>query len=296
LQIIEGWAFRFCRNLKSLNIPDSVTEIGEAAFEFCSALNSVKLPNKLTILKQQIFSCTKNLKEIDIPASVKIIEVNSLGWSFSLETIHLHDGLEELNDLTECKTLKNVLIPKTVKKIASGIFQKSRYMSEIKLDKENLYFCIIEGSLYSKDKTKLIAVPFNKRKEFDMPYGVQMIEDFVFKGFEKLKNIVFPDSLQIIGHRAFEGCISLKKVSFPKSLISIDFRSFDECENIEIIEIYAQTPPEITNISADCWKFVGDDKNVTLYVPKESLNVYKKAFGWKDIKHIEALHKDFKNE
>jgi len=120
---------------------------------------------------------------------------------------------------------------------------------------------------------------------------VQEISDFVFEGFEKLEHIILPNSLKIIGHRAFENCISLKKVSLPKSLISIDFRTFDNCENLKIIEIYAKNPPEITNPSADCWKFIGDAKNLVMFVPEESISKYKKAFGWKDIKKIEILQK-----
>ncbi len=292
LQIIEGWAFRFCSNLKTLEIPDSVTEIGELAFEYCTVLEKVKLPNKLSILKHQTFGGGENLKEIDIPSSVLIIENCALGLSNSLETIHLHDGLEILNDLTQCKTLKNVMIPKTVKEIASGIFRKSSYMSEIYLDKENPYFCIIEGSLYSKDATKLIAIPYNEEKIFKVPNGVRLIEDYVFEGFEKLEHIIFPNSLQVLGHRAFDGCISLKKVSFSKSLISIDFRAFDECIELETLEIYSPTPPTITKPLTHSWKFAHDAKNLTLYVPKESIKEYKKAFGWKDIKKIEILRID----
>lgn len=289
LKIIEGWAFRFSENLKSIEIPDSVTEIGKLAFEFCTGLENVKLPNRLTVLKQQTFSGTKNLKEIDIPGSVKEIESASLGWSNSLETIHLHDGLEILNDLTQCKSLKNVLIPKTVKEIASGIFRESHYINEIKLDKENPYFCTFEGSLYNKEKTQLIAVPNNQRKSFKIPDGVRIIKDFVFNGFEKLEQIEFPSSIEVIEHRVFEGCVSLKEISFPKSLISIDFRAFDGCENLESIKIYAQKPPVITNPSADCWKFFGYAINVKLFVPEESLYEYKNVFGWRDIKNIEIL-------
>ena len=289
LQVIEGWAFRFCENLTFLHIPNSVTEIGESAFGFCSKLEKVKLSNRLTTLKRQVFGACENLKEIDIPSSIKIIENTALGWSISLETIHLHSGLEVLDDLTDCKTLKTVIIPKTVKQIASGIFRKSIAISKIKLDKENPYFSILEGLLYSKDKTKLIAVPYNEKKTIVISEGVQEIADFVFEGFEKLENIIFPNSLQAIGYRTFENCILLRKISFPKSFISIDFRTFDNCEKLEAIEIYAKKPPIITNPLADCWKFIGDAKNLTLYVPKDSLKAYQKLFGWKDIKKMESL-------
>lgn len=289
LQIIEGWAFRFCSNLKTIDIPDSVTDIGELAFEFCTSLEKVKLPNKLSILKNQTFGGGYKLKEIDIPSSVKIIENTALGWSRSLETIHLHDGLEVLNDFTNCSTLKNVIIPKTVKEIASGIFRHSIFISEIKLDKDNPYFCIIDGALCSKDGTKLIAVPGKERKEFVIPDGVTEIEEFVFEGFEQLETLYFPQSLHTLGHRAFEGCKSLKKISLPKSLGAIDFRCFDDCVNLETIEILALNPPEITKPSASCWKFFGDAKDAILYVPQDSLKVYKKAFGWKNIRRIKKI-------
>jgi hypothetical protein len=288
LRTIERFAFRFCNNLQSLDIPDSVKEIGESAFEFCKSLSRVKLSNVLKVLKHQTFGGTDNLKEIDIPNSVRIIENTALGWSNSLETIHLHEGLESLYDLTECKTLKNITIPKTVKEISSGIFRKSLNITHIKIDEENPHFCVLNGILFNKDKTKIIAVPQNENKLFVIPEGVQIIEDFVFEGFEKLEQIDFPDSLQIIGHRAFEGCIALKKLSFSKALISIDFRAFDKCENLEVIKIEAENPPKITNAPASCWKFIGDSKRISLQVPKNSLKRYKKAFGWRDLNNYEV--------
>jgi hypothetical protein len=290
LKTIEGWAFRFCENLKRIDIPDSVTEIGEVAFEFCLALNKVKLPDKLTILKQQAFGGGDNLKEIDVPASVKVIEEYALGWSDSLETIHLHDGLEVLDDLTQIKTLKHVVIPKTVKKIASGIFRKCSNMQEIEIDPENPYFCTVDGLLYSNDKTVLIAVPFNENKKITIPEGVEIIRDFVFEGFKNLEEIVLPESLKEIGHRAFDGCSSLKKVTFPKSLKSIDFRAFDNCTNLQVIEMMALKPPKITNPSSGNWKFFGYAGNVILYVPEASLESYQKASGWRDIKNQSKLN------
>ena len=289
LEIIKDWAFSCCSNLQSLDIPNSVLEIGEMAFEDCSALNHVKLPNCLAILKRQTFSGCDSLKEIDIPESVKVIESASLGWSQGLENIILHDGLEVLNILTQSEVLKNIVIPKTVKEIASGIFRQCSSMNQIKIDNKNPYFCTIDGSLYSTDKKKLIAVPFNENKTIVLPDGVQIIEDIVFEGFDKLEQLVLPQTLKIIGHRAFDGCKGLKAIHFPKFVTSIDFRAFDHCDNLEIIEIEAETPPEITDPLSRRWKFVGYTKDVILYVPKNSLKEYKKAFGWKDIKNIEVL-------
>ena len=294
LKIIEGWAFRFCKNLTTIEIPDSVTEIGELAFEFCSNIEKVKLSNKLTILKRQTFSCCEKLKELYVPASVKSIEETALGWTHNLENLVLNNGLEEIKDDFKFTKLKKLFIPKTVKKIQSGLAILGRsefHKIEYEVSEENPHFSVINGSLYNKNKTRLIAVFPTDKKQFIVPEGVQIIEDFVFADLH-LERIDLPNSITTIKHRCFEDCTNLRKIRLPISLENIDFRAFDNCVNLDVIEIYAIKPPEITNPSADCWKFVGEAKNLTLYVPKESLNEYKKAFGWKDIKNIKILQKE----
>jgi len=294
LEIIESWAFRFCSNLKVIEIPDSVTEIGELAFEFCSNIEKVMLPNKLTVLKRQTFSGCEKLKELYVPASVKLIEETALGWTQNLENLVLNNGLEEIKDDFKFTKLKKLFIPKTVKKIQSGLAilgHSEFHKIEYEVSKENPHFCVINGSLYNKNKTRLIAVFPTDKKQFIVPDGVQIIEEFVFADLD-LEKIDLPNTLTTIKHRCFEDCTNLITIRLPISLEYIDFRAFDNCVSLDVIEIYAIKPPEITNPSADCWKFVGEAKNLTLYVPKESLNEYKKAFGWKDIKNIKILQKE----
>jgi hypothetical protein len=294
LEIIEGWVFHFCSNLKLIEIPNSVTEIGELAFELCSNIEKVKLSNKLTVRKRQTFSGCEKLKELYVPASVKSIEETALGWSYNLENLVLNNGLKEIKDDFKRTKIKKLFIPKTVKKIQSGlaIFGYSNFRNiEYEVSKENPNFCAIKGSLYNKNKTRLIAIFLTNKKQFIVSDGVQIIEDFVFADLD-LEKIVLPNTLTTIKHRCFEDCTNLRKMRLPISLEYIDFRAFDNCINLNVIEIYAIKPPEITKPLADCWKFAGDAKNLTLYVPKESINKYKKAFGWKDIKHIKTLQND----
>lgn len=291
LEIIENWAFSSCSNLKVIEIPDSVTEIGELAFEFCSNIKKVKLSNSLTVLKRQIFCGCDKLKELYVPASVKIIEETALGWTYNLENLVLNDGLEEIKDDFKFTKLKKLFIPETVKKIQSGLAISGRskpHKIEYEVSEKNPYFCSVDGSLFNKEKTRLIAFFPSNLKQFIVPEGVQIIEDFVFadSDFEKID---LPNTLTTIKHRCFEDCTNLRTIRLPKSLEYIDFRAFDNCKNLDVIEIDAIKPPKVTNPSSDCWKFIGDAKNVTLYVPRESLNEYKREFAWKDIKNIEVL-------
>lgn len=65
--------FSGCRNLSSVNIPDSVKIIGVCAFNNCSSLKSIIIPNSVIYIKDGAFSGCENLKSIFIPKSVQII-------------------------------------------------------------------------------------------------------------------------------------------------------------------------------------------------------------------------------
>ncbi|MDD4848653.1 MAG: leucine-rich repeat domain-containing protein [Bacteroidales bacterium] len=123
-----------------------------------------------------------------------------------------------------------------------------------------------------------------------LPEGVKELGLCAFASCKSLENINFPDTLTTIKHRCFYNCTGLRKIELPASLEYIDFRAFDECENLKEMFIYAVKPPIIMNPCAKCLKFLRDAKQLTLYVPKESLELYKQAERWSDIKKIQAIN------
>lgn len=67
---IGNSAFEYCRSLESLTLPDSVTSIGQRAFASCSKLTSIRIPNGVTRLPDETFAHCASLKSVTIPASV----------------------------------------------------------------------------------------------------------------------------------------------------------------------------------------------------------------------------------
>ena len=65
-------AFYDC-NLTSINIPNSVTSIGEYAFTGCSALTSINIPNSVTSIGNNAFERCSGLISLTIPESVTSI-------------------------------------------------------------------------------------------------------------------------------------------------------------------------------------------------------------------------------
>ena len=84
---IKAYAFRGRNNIKSVQIPETVTTIGEGAFQDCFNLESVNLPKKITMIYSYTFLGCINLKEITIPSGVTYIGVEAFADCYAFESI-----------------------------------------------------------------------------------------------------------------------------------------------------------------------------------------------------------------
>ena len=66
-------AFHCCRDLTSIEIPTSVTYIGDYAFHGCSGLTSIEIPTSVTEIGKYAFEGCSGLTSIEIPTSVTSI-------------------------------------------------------------------------------------------------------------------------------------------------------------------------------------------------------------------------------
>ena len=95
------------------------------------------------------------------------------------------------------------------------------------------------------------------------------------------------EELESIHCRAFSYCKKLKSISLPCSLKFIGEYAFVKSRNIRNIRIKAIIPPNIVN------EFPVFDKNVEdkayLYVPEDSVQIYKESAYWGRFRNIKPL-------
>eukprot|EP00957_Ditylum_brightwellii_P080633 6132629-Ditylum_brightwellii.AAC.1 len=70
---IRNGAFKECRKIKSITLPDNVQVVGEHAFNGCDVLSMVELPSTLKQIKQGAFQLCKSLQVIKVPEGTKEI-------------------------------------------------------------------------------------------------------------------------------------------------------------------------------------------------------------------------------
>ena len=116
-------AFQNCKNLKTVEIPNSVTVIKMAAFHNCESLEAVDLPDNLEEIGWGAFYNT-GITSITIPGTIMMFSESWVADCKNLTEITLEDGMPCVIQTlaTYSANLKTVNLPNTVKTIGWAAF------------------------------------------------------------------------------------------------------------------------------------------------------------------------------
>ena len=143
---IPNYTFAACKDLKSIDIPDSVTSIGNYAFNRagitnikisdsvtnigsyafseCDALNNIIIPYGVTSIENGTFSDCSSLSNIIIPNSVTNIGDYAFRWCDKLNNIIIPDDVTSIGEsaFDSCNSLNSIVIPDSIEYIGDGVF------------------------------------------------------------------------------------------------------------------------------------------------------------------------------
>ena len=224
--------------LTSVQIPDSVTDIGASAFDNCTALSDMTLPKNLKTLGWLAFTGCSSLKTLTMPASLtesggsafskctglkevyfekgsKAVEFEQFRFCTSLEKVVLPAGLERIgiDAFTGCTSLKSLSIPASVVEIGKYPARSCTSLQEITVASGNRYYTSWNGALYTKDMKTLIQYPGGRTGGVVIPQGVETLHlDSI--SCPGMSSILLPASLKLIASAAFYGCDHLTDVYY----------------------------------------------------------------------------------
>ena len=301
---IGMYAFAYdTSGITSVSIPEGVTCINDSAFYGCEVLTDVTIPNSVERIGVDAFCFCYALKGVTFGSGLKTIAEEAFTSCQSITSITIPDNVERIDDkaFSSCKALTTVTIGSGVTSIGGYVFNMCYSLEEIIVSPENPAYCSEEGVLFNKDKTTLIKYPNAKTGDYVVPNSVTRIDDVAFHDCQGLTSVTFPDGLISIGTASFSNCSSLTEIILPNSVTTIGNSAFSACTGLTSVTIgsgvttigsmaflycssltsiynYAVTPQEI-----DAVTFLKVNPTAcTLYVPEESVNLYKAANIWKN--------------
>lgn len=245
IEEIADVSFAFCTSLSEVILPDSIRAIHCRAFAGCKALTKAVIPHAVSgcnkagaimpnCISDSLFSGCYALQEAVIPMGTTTICEEAFENCQSLTDISIPDSVEEIGDraFNGCISIRELKFPYSVKRIGREAVPGGEHskLEKILVSPENEMYCSIDGVLYTKDMSKLIACPVNYAKtSFVVPKGVEEISACAFEGCKKIRKIVLPDSVVQIGEKAFSRMYNLRKVVLPAFLRELSAEAFAYC-------------------------------------------------------------------
>ncbi len=173
---------------------------------------------------------------LTLPDNIRGISDCALFQHEFLTEIILPEGLEfiEAGAFSDCRDLEKIKIPKNVTKIGDNPFVKCPKLQSIEVDPDNPVYCSVNGCLYDKEMTTLLAVP-GAVTRLEIPQGVSAIAPWAASDCETLAEVIFPDSVTRIEQRSFEGTKALQAIQLPSELAYIGEYAFDGCSLKELV-------------------------------------------------------------
>ena len=183
VESVESTAFRGCRYLESLTVPDSVRKLG--SFSYCTALKTVHFGSSVEFYDGFLY-CTA-LESVTVDA-------NNTFYT-SKDGVLYDDDLSGLEVLPVVKT-GTFEIPAETKFFYEDALSGGNSLSAFTVAEGNTRFTAVEGVLFSKDLKILVAYPGAREGEYVVPDGTESIDAYAFAGSVKLTSLTIPDSVQ----------------------------------------------------------------------------------------------------
>lgn len=210
LTAVGDGAFANCTKLQEITLPNSVTEVGTGVFAGCTALTTVHWPKNLDAIPGTAFAGCTALTDFDFTG------ITAIG-----------DGAFSESGLTE------LALPMTVTRLGESAFEHSA-LAEI-------------VSLGGVETLPTDVFAYTQIQTFDIPQGLYIapgafeysalqkvatgidvteINDGAFRNCRKLSSVELNEDVTRIGDNAFRACTALTSIDFPESLVSIGDYAF----------------------------------------------------------------------
>lgn len=295
-------------NLTNIDIPETVTEIGDGAFNACERLSRINsetegvfnLPENLSVINNSSFNRCLGLEKLQVSSALSTINMFAFENCKNLKSISGMTGIENIfiRAFGNCINLSSInsdiggefIFPDTlisaesafyncakVTRITMPILSSSINKSIVK----SLFLYGEQGSLFDLEFVKFTKGEainsselegFNKLKTVELPETITKIDSRAFSYCINLSEINIPSSVAEIGYQAFYSCRSLRTLTLPVNLSTVGFSAFADCNSMLYIKLLSK---KLKNVSEGCFT-----EGTVILCPQENVSTLRNNNYW----------------
>ena len=263
-------AFTENKNIASVCIPETVTEIEIEAFSYCTNLIAVQLPEGLTKIALNLFEGCNNLVSVVIPSTVNRIEQKAFYKCSSLASLNLPAGIvyvgkdafygtpwystmyDEAPDgpfyigslLLGYKGNKpkgELVIKDGTTFVGRGAFSNCSGLTSVTvppsvacLGYDAFYNCSRLTAVYITDLAAWCSIEYEQENNGSNPLHYA---HHLYLNGEEVTDLVITEDITHVGDYAFDYCSGLTSVTFLDGVTSLGQRALQDCRNLTNVTI-----------------------------------------------------------
>ena len=304
---ISKGAFKGCKNLKKIIIPDTCVIIKEGAFKDCTGLKSVEFRKKkgksskdlyLKIIEKEAFFNCKSLSTFHVPPTIEQIHDKVFMSCNNLEIFEFGSNSLCMKSIGECafkncSSLKSFNIPESCVSVGKSAFMNCTNLEIISV-KGTCFSNIQYRTFYNCSSLKRFNTQVSSNYDnFFVGYQSFMncisLKEFIIdlinskeEGRENDESIRRSCMKKEIHSKAFCNCKSLEKIHiFIDNLQIINIDAFDDCDSLQTIEINSNNSMPL---------FVKKMSNLSFISEKIIVKIYNEGKENRSIKLKEIIN------
>ena len=242
-------AFWYCQNLEYLTIPESIKNVGKDAFRFChfrTLYNLARTP--------QPFKPDFNVGLMYVLPGCRDAYAAEEGW--------------KMFEIKDDETWPVVIYKKDDS--TPKFYKVNMAIGEAEVTSMGYDFIGLDYYLYSRLSESVVipsTVTYGGKE-----YKVTGIGDRCFSDYAYITSVTIPNTVTSIGKAAFAGCSKLASVVIPNSVTSIGRNAFQECSALTSVTI----PDKVTKIEYQTFTLCSGLTSVT--IPNSVTSIGENAF------------------
>ena len=266
---IGNYAFSDCVNLKKVIFGYGLTAIADYALQNCTSLTDVTIPENISLIGKSAFSNCSSLSQIDLPSSLSTIGDHAFSNCTSLKSITLPSTITEIEKYTFDKSGLEDINLTNIKVFGDGAFRESN------LRQIDLSNALQIGRSAFQDITTLVSVKFGEQ--------IREIGDEAFSGDTWFPIRLTAISLEKVGNQAFKDC------NISELLITPTLKYFGYSKSFtskESTNIYVKSCSPIDAFTLMLGK-IKDNSNIL--IPYNCEEQFRKNADWDAVSKYETL-------
>lgn len=215
---------------------------------------------------------------VTVPSEINgytVVGITEFCWSDIIKKVVLPDTLTQISDnaFSGLINLEEIVFGSGIKNISETAFFEHNSLKAITVSEENPDYSSVNGVLYSKDLTKLVACPLNIGETVMLPpettdisvlftyndkygsisFGYETPNDYyvtedgvtydrektlvISCDAEKSGKYVMPETVTKVRKCAFEGCEKLTEVTLSSKVTDIAYGAFANCTSLSKVSL-----------------------------------------------------------